>query len=129
MYVMRHTSRYCACTTSSHVACEQRMLNGQTTVDSIGLMHTRCTLSRSVLGLVVQSGGSITNIYVDSRVMQSQVYNDILALCQVFESQQDDIFTFTFASFCYHGSIQFGQPTQNVLYNTKSIEHALQKKV
>ena len=38
---MSNIYRYCVCTTSSYVACEQRMLNGQTTVDSTGLMHTR----------------------------------------------------------------------------------------
>ena len=52
------------------MACEQRMLNGGTAVDSVGLVHTRYTLSpdvcwvgahkihtlsRRVLGLVVQS--------------------------------------------------------------------------
>ena len=31
------------------------MLNGGTAVDSVGLVHTRHTLSRRVLGLVVQS--------------------------------------------------------------------------
>ena len=62
-----------------NVACEQWMLNGGTTVDSIGLMHTRYTLSRCVLGLVVQSGGS--QLY--GQQSDAIVGSDILGLSSV----------------------------------------------
>ena len=44
------------------MACEQQMLNGGTALDSVGLVHTRYTLSPDVcwdwLSKAIYSGGS-----------------------------------------------------------------------
>ena len=102
------------------------MLNGQTTVDSIGLMHTRCTHSPDVCW------DWLSRVEVHSCMYGQQsdaiTSSDILGLSGV-ESHQNDIITCDcYILLLWQHPIWTNDP--NILYNinTKSIEHTLQKK-
>ena len=112
VYVMRRISRYCACTTSSYVACEQQMLT------RLYGLQWKVLIDSEKIHTLQTCWNWLPRVYISLQFYQQLcdaiASSDILALSGVWIPPKwyNYIYLRMMASLCYYGNMQFGQPTQ-----------------